>query len=134
MDGVEIQRLGPFGDEELAFAGAFLGLVTFLEVGLGVPDHFADELGELCGMLGLFPCVALEGFGDLGVAFSIGLAAHRQVHAHFGAFAGEVFLEARPDLRVTAFGNAQDMLGGILGRGRSQSAGRVPGLLQLLYG
>ena len=53
--------------------------------------------------------------GDLGVALALRLAAHREVHAHFGAFADEMVLEAGPDLRIAALGNAEDVLAGPLG-------------------
>ena len=115
VDGVVAQLLGAGGDGELAFAGAGFGFVALLEVRLGVPDDFAEEFGDAGGVVGLLEGVALEGVGDLRIALTLGLAAHREVHAHFGAFAGEMFLEAGPDLRVTAFGNAEDVLAGPLG-------------------
>ena len=115
VDGVIAQLLGLGGNGQFAFAGAGFGLVALLEVGLGVPHHLADELGELGGVLGLFESVALEGLGNFRIAFALGLAAHRKVHAHFGAFGLEVMLQAGPYLRVAALGYAQYMLTGPLG-------------------
>ena len=61
-------------------------------------------------MFGFFESVALEGFGDFGIAFAVGLARHCQVHAYFGAFAVEVGLEVLDHLGVAAFGHAELML------------------------
>ena len=115
VDGVVAELLGAGGDGELAFAGAGFGFVALLEVRLGVPDDLAEEFGDAGGVVGLLEGVALERVGDLGVALALRLAAHREVHAHFGAFAGEVVLETGPDLRIAALGDAEDVLVGPLG-------------------
>ena len=82
VDGVQVLGLGQLGDAELVLAGASLGGHTLLEVGLGVPNYLAQQLGKFGGMLGLFKGVALEGLGNLGIALTVGLARHGQVHAH----------------------------------------------------
>ncbi len=62
-------------------------------------------------MLGLLPCVALVGLGDLGIALTVGLTAHSQVHAHLGALAHEVVLQTLPQLLVGALAVADLMNG-----------------------
>ena len=47
MNGVIAELLRPCGDSELAFASAGLSLITFLEIGLGVPNNLTKKLGEL---------------------------------------------------------------------------------------
>ena len=62
-------------------------------------------------MLGLLPCVALVGLGDFGIALTVGLTAHGQVHAHLGAFAHEVVLQTLPELLAGALSVADLVLG-----------------------
>ena len=115
VDGVVAEFLRLHGDGQLAFAGAGFGFVALLEVGLGVPDHLAEQFGDAGGMVGLLEGVALEGIGDFRITFAFSLTAHGKVHADFGAFSGKVFLKAGPDFRVAAFGHAEFMLAGPLG-------------------
>ncbi len=61
-------------------------------------------------MVGFFEGIAAEGLGHLGITLTVGLTAHRQIHAHFGAFAAEVILQALPDLGVATFGHADHVL------------------------
>ena len=100
---------------QFAFAGTGFGLIALLEVGLGVPDHFSQELGNAGGVVGLFKGVTFEGVGNFRITFPLGLTAHGQVHAHFRAFSGKVVLQAGPNLRVASFGNTQHVLTGPLG-------------------
>ena len=68
--GVEVLLLGQTRQAHLVLAGAALGVHALLEVGLGVPDDLADQLGELRGVLGLLPCVALVSLGNLGITLA----------------------------------------------------------------
>ena len=68
VDSVEVELLGTLGDAGLVLAGTGLSVHTLLQVGLGVPNHVAEEFGKLAGVLGLFPSVALESLSDFGVA------------------------------------------------------------------
>ena len=111
VHGVEVLLLGHAGQTHFVLAGAALGVHALVEVGLGVPDHLADQFGELRGVLGLFPCVTLVCLGDLGIPFAVGLAAHRKVHAHLGALAHKVVLETFPKLLAGALAITNDMLG-----------------------
>ena len=61
-------------------------------------------------MLGLLPCVTLEGFGHLGITLAVGLTAHRKVHAHLGAFAHEMVFETLHDFGIRTFCHTQNML------------------------
>ncbi len=92
--GVEVLLLGQAGQTHLVFAGTGLGVHALVEVGLGVPYDLTEQFGEFRSVLGLLPCVALVGLGDLGITLAIGLTAHCQVHADLGALAHEVVLEA----------------------------------------
>ncbi len=62
-------------------------------------------------MFGFFESVALEGFGDFGISFAVGLARHCQVHAHFAAFAVEVCGEVVDHFFIAAFGNTDFVFG-----------------------
>ena len=63
-------------------------------------------------MFGFLEGVAFVGFGDFGVAFAFGDAAHGEVHAYFAAFAVEVCLEVFDDVGIDALGYADDVFGG----------------------
>ena len=82
MDGVEVLLLGIAGDAHLVFASASLSVHALLKVGLGVPHHITEQLGELSGVFGLFPSITFESLSDFRIAFAVGLTAHRQIHAH----------------------------------------------------
>ena len=109
--GVEVLLLGHAGQTHLVFARAALGVHALFEVSLGVPYHFADQLGELRSVLGLFPCVTLVSLGDFGITLAVGLTAHGQIHAHLGAFAHEVVLQALPEFLAGALAVADNVLG-----------------------
>ena len=100
VDGVVAELLGPCGDGELAFAGTGLGLVTLLKVGLGVPDNVSEKLGELGGVLSLLEGVPLERLGDLRIALTLGLTAHREIHSDLRALSVEMILEALDNFLV----------------------------------
>ena len=102
VHGVEVLLLGQASQAHLVLAGTALGVHALVEVGLRVPNHLADQLGELRGVLGLLPGVTLVGLGDLGIALTVGLTAHGQVHAHLGALAHEVVLQTLPELLAGA--------------------------------
>ena len=100
--GVQVLLLGQTGQTHLVLAGTALGVHALVEVGLGVPNHLADQLGELRSVLGLLPGVALVGLGNLGIALAVGLTAHGQIHTHLGTFAHEVILQTLPEFLVGA--------------------------------
>ena len=47
VDSVITELLCPSGYRELSFARSGLSLVTFLEIGLRVPDNFPEKLSKL---------------------------------------------------------------------------------------
>ena len=110
VHGVEVLLLGHARQTHLVFAGAALGIHAFVEVGLGVPDHLADQFGEFRSVLGFLPRIALVSLGDLGIALAVGLTAHSQIHAHLGALAHEVILQAFPQLLAGALAVADHVL------------------------
>ena len=79
VDCIEVGSLGVLGDAHLVGVGTGLGVHTLLEVGLGVPNDVTEELGELCGVLGFFPSVALESLGDFGMPSYISIVAKEYV-------------------------------------------------------
>ena len=96
VNGVEVLLLRHAGQAHLVLAGAALGIHTFEQVGLGVPNDVADQFGKLRSVLGLLPGIALESLGDFGVALTIRLTSHRQVLSHLGTFAHEVVVQTFP--------------------------------------
>ena len=56
-------------------------------------------------MLSFLERIALESFGDFGIAFAIGLAAHGEVHTYFAAFTVEVGGEVGDHLFVATLGD-----------------------------
>ena len=71
VDGVEVALFGHAGDAHLVLAGAAFSDHALVEVGLGIPNHVAQQFGELGTVLGLFKSIALEGLGDFGIALAI---------------------------------------------------------------
>ena len=104
VDGIEVGFLSVGGNTHLVFVGTGLGKHTLVKVGLGVPYAVAQQFGELGSVFSFFPSVALEGFCDFRIAFAVGLTAHGEVHAHFGAFAHEMGVEVLYHFGVAAFG------------------------------
>ena len=95
MDGVEVQLLCQLGELGLAGGCAVLGFDAHLEVLLGGVGHdFAQQFGELGGVISLFVGWLFPVQTDLGVAFAMCDACHCQIHADFGALAHEVGAEA----------------------------------------
>ena len=126
MDGVQAVLLGAGGQIELALGGAVLALNAPGQVLLGGVGHVgleraAQELGELGGVLGflkggLFPVQA-----NFGIALAVGDAGHAEIHADFGALAGEVGLQLLQDVLLVFLGDvvqlgthAEDVLSGQL--------------------
>ena len=60
VHGVQVLLLGQTRQTHLVLAGAALGIHTFEQVGLGVPNDVADQFGKLRSVLGLLPGIALE--------------------------------------------------------------------------
>ena len=112
MDSIEVQFLGQRSDTLLILAGAAFRLHTRFHIGFGIPNHFAQQFCELRGMLGLFPGIALERLCDLGITFAVSLAAHRQIHAHLGAFAHKMILQALKHLCIHTFCHSDHMFVG----------------------
>ena len=68
VDGIQVKLLGQRGQLLLAGGRAPLSLSAQLQVLLGGGgNNLAQQLGELGGMLGLFPGIALEGLGHFSV-------------------------------------------------------------------
>ena len=90
-----------------------LCLYTHLKVALGAVGHYlAQQLRELCRMLGLFIGSLLPVQADLGITLAVSYAGHGQIHADLAAFAVEVGAEAFDDLGIYALSNAYHVLGG----------------------
>ena len=129
--GVETELFRLLRDFELAGAGAVFGFHALGQVGLRAgSDDFAEEFGELGGVFGLFERDALVGFGDLGIAFAVRDAAHGEVHADFGAFAGKVGVETIHDLLVVDFAvadavNSGERHVGLIGLGDELGGGSL---------
>ena len=107
VDGVVVELLGTGGDTLLVSACVGLRVHSLLKVGLGVPYYLAEQLCELCGVVGLLIGDAAVSLGDLGIAFPVSLAAHGYVHSYFGAFSGKVGLKSFPYFLVASFGYSE---------------------------
>ena len=78
VDGVQVQGLGLLGQLELAGGSAVLGVHAHLQVLLGaVGQDVAQQLGELCGVLGLLIGGLLPVQADLGITQPNGFAVRR---------------------------------------------------------
>lgn len=82
-----------------------------------VGQDFAQQFCELGSMLSFLKSVTLPSFGDFRVAFTVGNAAHGQVHANFAALAVKVLAQALDDIFRSVLGDTDNMLGhiGIIG-------------------
>ena len=127
VHGVQVLLLGQTRQTHLVLAGAALGIHTFEQVGLGIPNDVADQFGELRSVLGLLPGIALESLGDFGVTLAIRLTSHRQVLSHLGTFAHKVIVQTFPQLLAGAFAVAELML-----RHEIQTTGLLLDLYELL--
>ena len=111
VNGVEAELLSAFGEFELAGAGARFGVGAHLQIRLRIGgEDFAEQFREFGGVFRFFERVALKGVGDFRISFAFRLAAHGEVHADLGAFAGEVVLEALHHLGVLHLAGADLML------------------------
>ena len=113
VDSVETFCLGTLSDFHLAIAGTAFCLSTLLEVGLGVPYAVANEFGETACVVSLFESIALESLCDFGIALTVCLARHSEIHTNLSAFAFKVSLQAIHDVLGATFGNADDVFGNI---------------------
>ena len=111
VDGVEVELFGAFSDAHLVGVCTGFSGHTFFEVGFGVPHAVAEEFSEFGSVFGFFEGVAFESFSHFGIAFAVGLTAHGEVHANFGAFATEVSVEVGDHLFVATFGYADFVFG-----------------------
>ncbi len=111
VDGVIAQLLGLGGDGEFTFAGACLGLIALLEVGLGVPNHLTEQFGETCAVVCLFKGITSESLSNLRITFAVGLTAHCQIHADLGSLCHILGVKVFEHLITGAFGDADDMFG-----------------------
>ena len=114
MDSIKARSLRALREVGLAGGRAVFGLNAHLEVLLGgVGHHFAQQLSELRGMLGLFVGSLLPVQANLGIAFAMGNARHSEVHADLGAFALEVRAKVRHDVLrdLRKLADADHMLG-----------------------
>lgn len=103
VDCVEVCGFCVSCDSHFVFAGSGFGVHAFFEVCFGVPDDVSEEFGEFGAVFGFFEGVAFECFGDFGVSFAVGLAAHCDVHSDFGCFAEEVCVEVFDHFVACAF-------------------------------
>ena len=110
VDSVEVEFLGTLSNAGLVFASTCFSVHALFEVGLGVPNAVTEEFGKLRSVFCLFPSVTLESLSHFGITLTVCLAAHCEIHAHFGAFAHEVVVEVLNHLLVATFGNADFVL------------------------
>ena len=106
VDGIQVQGLGTCGDALLVFASAAFGSHALFQVRLRIPYAVAQQFGELGGVFSLFPSVTLVCLGDFGITLAVGLTAHGQIHADFGAFAHEVVVQVLDHFVIAALGYA----------------------------
>ena len=109
MNCIEVELLGQRCDTFFVLAGSGFGIHTFENIGLGVPNDFAQQFGEFGCMFSLFPCIAFECICNFGITFTIGLTAHCQIHTNFGALSHKVILQTLKNLGINTFGNAYNM-------------------------
>ena len=113
MDGVVAEFLRALRESELAFGGTRFGGDAEFEVLLRVGiDDLAEEFRELGGVFGFLEGDALVGLGHFGEPFAVGLAAHGEVHAHFGTFTREVLAQPLHHLGVETLGHTDLVLVG----------------------
>ena len=73
VDSIETCSLGVLGDTELVLAGTSLSGSALLKIGLGIPHALTEQFCKTRSMVGLLESIALEGLGNLGIAFTISL-------------------------------------------------------------
>src|SRR5574344_461153 len=107
VDGIVAEFLRTLRKLELAFRGAGFRRDAKREVLLRIRvNDLAQEFRELGRVFRLFESDALVGFRDFRESFTVRLAAHREVHPDFGAFAREVLTETLHDFRVKTLSDA----------------------------
>ena len=89
MDCIPVLGLGGLGNLQFAGTCSVLSFHTFLKIGLGIPNNLTQQFCKAGGMISLLKSVTLECLGNLGVALSVSLTAHGQIHTHLTAFTGE---------------------------------------------
>jgi hypothetical protein len=111
MNGIIASFFGPFSQIELTGTGAMFGFGPELEVGLGAgSDAFAQKFSEFRGVFRFLKRIALVGFGDFGIALSLGDTAHGKIHTYFGTLAVKVHAKVRQDVLFYTLGNTDYML------------------------
>ena len=114
MDGIVAQLFGQSSDFFLASAGALFCSCPHFQVLLGaVGDHFTQQFRKLGSVFGFFESDPLIGFCHFRIPFPVCYTAHGQVHPHFGAFPGEVLMQAFQDPGIYTFGNPDHMFIGV---------------------
>jgi hypothetical protein len=114
MDGIVAQLFGPFGQIKFTGTGTALGFRTHLQILFGAgSEDFAEQFGKFGGVFGFFKGVTFVGFGDFGIAFTLGLTAHGQIHTHFAALALKVGFQTGDDFRIDTLGRGHDVFTGI---------------------
>ena len=73
VNGIQIEFFGAFGNLEFAFASTGFRHHAFLQIGLGVPDHFAEQFGKLGAVFSLFHGILTESGSNLGIALTVSL-------------------------------------------------------------
>ena len=106
VDGVETGGLGVLGDTELILAGTSLSSGTLLQVRLRIPDTLTQQFSETTGVVSLLESIALEGLGNLGIALTVSLTGHGQIHTDLAALTIEVVTQVLNHLLTDTFGLA----------------------------
>ena len=113
VNGVVAELFRPLGDRQFAFAGARFRRNPQLQILFrGIGDAFAEQLRKLGCVLRFLIRIALVSLRDFGIAFPLSYASHREIHAHFGAFAFKIGAETGNNLFVQTFGNTYFMNAG----------------------
>lgn len=110
MDGIVTQLFSQGSDFFLAGAGTLFSSSTHFQVLLGARGyHFAQQFSEFSSMFSFFESDPFVGFSHFRISFAVSYTAHSQVHTNFGAFTGEVLMQAFQDSFIYAFGNAYNV-------------------------
>jgi hypothetical protein len=75
----------------------------------GYIDNLAQQFREFGGMFRFFKRDPLVRFRNLGIPFTVGLAAHSEVHTHFDTFARKVLAKPFDYFGVNVFGDANSV-------------------------
>ena len=118
VNGVKAVLLRAGSQLELAVGRAELAVHTPGEVLLGGIGHVAlkvaaEELRELCGVLGFLVGGLLPVQADLGIALAVRNARHAQVHTDLAALAVEVGHELIEDVLLILLGDVGVVLHGL---------------------